>query len=111
MLTKKQAFWLDIIEQWERSGLSQTAFCKHNNLNVKNFYSYKSFFKQRDSQCEPAQQSPGSFVPLQLNEAGDRAVLTIRVGVVSLDITPNIDEAWVLHWLNILKKDCHDSPQ
>ncbi len=34
-------FWKEQIEKWKSSGLTNSEYCRLNNLNLRNFYNWK----------------------------------------------------------------------
>lgn len=46
-LTKKQAYWLNHIQQCERESLTAPAYCDQHDLKVSQLYSYKHEFRRK----------------------------------------------------------------
>ena len=59
MTTKKH--WMKIVGKWQKSGLSQTAFCKTNRINLNTFYSWKNRLRKQTA-------SGNSFIPVDISE-------------------------------------------
>jgi hypothetical protein len=74
---QKRAFWETHVEQWQRSELSQSAYCRHNDLKAH------LFFYWRRRILEPT--SDVSFVPLALpaNRVANQRAADVRI------FTPN----------------------
>jgi hypothetical protein len=53
--------WLEIINEQEKSGLSQTQFCKENNISAPQLSYYRGRFK-------PKQISAGTFTPVTIKQ-------------------------------------------
>jgi hypothetical protein len=57
--TKPKIDWVNIIEQWKSSGLSQSAFCKTHNINYQQFnYHY--------SKQNPADKVKPKLLPINM---------------------------------------------
>ncbi len=70
---QKRAFWENHIEQWQRSDLNQSAYCRHHDLKSHRFF----YWRRRI--LEPP--SDGSFVPLALpvNRAHHYRAADVRI--------------------------------
>lgn len=55
---QKRVFWVNHIEQWQRSELSQSAYCRHHDLKVHRFFYWRRRIQETPSDV--------SFVPLAL---------------------------------------------
>lgn len=55
----KRRYWQEHIESWERSGLSQAAYCSLNSLRIKNFWYWRRQYSGKTSE-------PLRFFPLAL---------------------------------------------
>ena len=69
MLNKeKRKKWFDIIIDWEKSDLLPSVYCMQFNLNLKQFYRYRSLYIQMQSpKIEPALEAPTSLIPVILS--------------------------------------------
>ncbi len=74
---QKRAFWEKHVEQWQRSELSQSAYCRHHDLKAHRFF----YWRRRI--LEPS--SDVSFVPLALpvNRLENHRAADVRI------FTPN----------------------
>ena len=68
--------WPQLIEEHAQSGLSQTAFCKANNLNPK-------YFNLKRSRHLSAQESSSRFVSAQMVASAPEGI-TLHYGGVML---------------------------
>ena len=55
---KRVQFWKYHLEQWSRSGLTQLAYCRMNNLKSNRLTYWKNKFKNRNMPVEFVQVSP-----------------------------------------------------
>jgi len=59
-VTDKKRFWQEHIHSWKRSGLSQSAYCRHHAIKYRQW----SYWKKRLTQLEIS----ATFVPVDLSE-------------------------------------------
>ena len=74
---QKRAFWVTHVEQWQSSELSQSAYCRHNDLKAHLFF----YWRRRILELSP----DVSFVPLALpvNRVDNHRASDVRI------VTPN----------------------
>lgn len=65
--------WPDIIQSFEGSGLSQTQFCKEQNINVK-------YFNLKYSQHRSMGDTAPAFIKAEVDSASQEIALTLQVG-------------------------------
>ena len=61
----KRDKWKKIIEEQEKSGLSQEAFCKANNLPSTSLIYYRGIFRGK----QQPKKSSGAFAPVNVTKA------------------------------------------
>jgi hypothetical protein len=61
----KREKWKKIIEDQEKSSLSQEAFCKANNLPYTSFIYYRGIFRRK----QQPNKSSGAFAPITVAKA------------------------------------------
>ena len=94
MRQEKRDLWTPIMNKWQQSGLSQTEFCKQNNikLDLFNYYKRQLTKKPKDSaKTKPsgfakaiiAQKSSGTST-LQISLANGAIITGINTGNVSV---------------------------
>jgi hypothetical protein len=60
----KEQSWRQLMQRWQRSGLSVRAFCQRQRLAVPSFYAWRRTLRQRD---RLADQVPAvTFIPVQV---------------------------------------------
>ena len=73
-ITQKQMYWHNHIKQWLRSGLSQAAYCRKNDLKIKSFTYFKSRLNKKNLPVQFVQipieqlQAP-SFLKLNISSS------------------------------------------
>jgi hypothetical protein len=94
-LDREQA-WRAIMTRWQRSGLSQQAFCEKEQIKLSTFGYWRRELKRRDGQAapaiawdeQPAGQTTGSpgktpaplFVPVEIDESLSASACEIVLG-------------------------------
>ena len=68
--------WLEIVEKQEKSGLSQTEFCKQNNLVISQFTYYRGLIKASERAASP---KPEIFSPIKIHKAEQISPSDIRI--------------------------------
>ncbi len=63
--------WPELLRSFEGSGLTQTEFCKQNDINPKYFNQKRSKFRASDQ---------GAFTKIDLPSAGPQSRFVIQVG-------------------------------
>jgi hypothetical protein len=65
-LQERHSKWQALIDEQEKSGLSQAAFCKLHNLTFSHFTYYRTRFRGRQ---QAPKQSSGTFAPMSIAKA------------------------------------------
>ncbi|HEV3256580.1 MAG TPA: hypothetical protein VG013_06865 [Gemmataceae bacterium] len=68
----KEQHWRQLINQWQRSGLSVRAFCQRQHLAVPSFYAWRRTLRQRDGLARPA-TPPVTFLPVHVRPDASNA--------------------------------------
>ena len=68
---EKEAFWREVLQQYQRSGLSVRSFCERKGIAEQSFYAWRKKLKSRDAEREaPSQRSEHrqqqSLIPLSV---------------------------------------------
>jgi hypothetical protein len=63
-LTQPTLDWIDIVKRWKKSGLSQTAYCKANNISVNQFTYQQAKLSARTQSS--AKLLPVNIVPSEI---------------------------------------------
>lgn len=67
---EQRAQYLEMIKQWQQSGLSQKAFCIANNIAYHVFHYWYGVYRSE-------QKVTGSFLPVNITPAAIREQITI----------------------------------
>ena len=97
-LTQKQQHWQTIIEDWSNSGLSQTDYCRRHDINIQQFYSYKSSLSTRDQSSKV-----GRFLAV-VTEAPSPSI-QLRCNGVELEYQQDTDETLLKQLLLLLREE------
>lgn len=81
---KKQELWIERIEDWKRSGLSGSAWCKKQNVPCCQFYYWKSRLSN-----EPVQNNSQAFI--EIEDAADISGVEVQVGEFSIRVSKDFD--------------------
>lgn len=93
-LTKKQRYWQRHVEQWKKSGLSQAAYCRECNLNIKSFNYFKSRLKKN---------LPVQFVQLPVEPVRVPSFLKLNIGSsFQIDIPDGFSQNTLTQVLQVL---------
>jgi hypothetical protein len=81
---KKQELWIARIEDWNRSGLSGSAWCKKQNVPYSQFYYWKSRLSN-----DQVQNDPQTFI--EIEDATDISGVEVQVGEFSIRVSKDFD--------------------
>ena len=101
-LTTTQQHWQSIIDDWKQTNLSQTAYCQQRNINIQQFYSWKSKLKAIKN---PTPTAPAaSFLPVVRDQPSESdASLRIHCNNAVIELTHTTDPTLfkkAIHWLS-----------
>ena len=91
--------WLNHIEEWQRSGLSQAAYCRLHNLNANSFTGRLSEFRKKVSSAAP------ELIPVQVNvgeEASSTDSLVLTMKGCRLEFPATVSAQWLADLLRCL---------
>ena len=54
-IRRSEAQWRELVEEFDRSGLSLEAYCKHNRIAPSGFYTWRKRFKSQATAADPAE--------------------------------------------------------
>jgi len=114
----KSKVWVKLLEECEKSGLSQSEFCKERGLKLSSFYGWKAKLKKQGLLSEPKDQAdknkahrdkPSRFLEAVLPSASELPPeskrLTLKVNKrYCLELESGFDETLFLRTLKILAK-------
>lgn len=89
----KEQHWRQLIERWQRSGLSVRAFCERHRLAIPSFYAWRRTLQQGDRQGSGSAPTPVTFVPIPLPTqppADDALIEVVLRNGRRLRLTPSV---------------------
>ena len=92
--------WLNHIEGWQHSGLSQAAYCRQHSLNANSFTGRLSEFRKQEN-LEPAE-----LIPVQVKvkeELSIPHVLVFTVQDCRLELSATVSAQWLAALLRCLR--------
>lgn len=92
-------YWLTHIKDWQRSGLSQAAYCRQHDLNANSFTGRLSEFRKQES------LAPAELIPIQVKvdkESSLTHVLVLTVQDNRLELPTTISAQWLAELLRCL---------
>ncbi len=104
----KQAYWLDLVQRWQRSKLTVREFCLRHHLSEPSFYSWRRVLRERgllDEQAQPTEAATPAFVKLSLAaEPMAASAVHVVVGGRVLRVRPGFDPAMLLELVRLLEE-------
>lgn len=91
--------WLKHIEDWQRSGLSQAAYCRQHDLNANSFTGRLSEFRKQ------ANSAPPELIPVQVNvdaESSSTNNLVLTMKNCRLELPTPVSTQWLADLLRCL---------
>lgn len=74
--TERHEKWRELVENQEKSGLTQTEYCKQHHLSIAKFTYYRGLIKARDH--IPSQKLT-TFTPVKINKTEQISSADIRI--------------------------------
>ena len=99
-LTKKQQYWLEIIDDWSRSGVTQAAYCRRHHLDVMQFYQWK---KTLGAMKKENATIAGQFLPVPVMSTPSSHPVLVSVGGVEVHYTHDTDDQLFLRLLQLVE--------
>lgn len=98
------AKWCQHIERWQSSGLSQTAYCVQQGINVRTFAARLSDYRKQPTTDALA------LVPVRIEQAEPASVVSPRTAAMifthahghRLELPPSVAAGWVAELLRCL---------
>ncbi|QTL40322.1 hypothetical protein HGO23_02595 [Xenorhabdus budapestensis] len=96
-LTEKQQHWAAVIEAQKQSGLTVTAFCQHQEINLATFYYWSKKCRQ---QAEPQHLHPVVFD--ETLNTGHIVTLCLPGGI-RVELSAALSSMQIRHWIEVLQ--------
>jgi hypothetical protein len=78
---QRLTYWQGLVQEQARSGIKAAAFCRHHEINLQRFYSWRQRFKAESD----ANNVPGAFLELvpssKIRESGIRIRLSEKLSI------------------------------
>lgn len=97
----KEQTWRRRLRDWQRSGLSVSAFCRCHGLGAHSFYAWRRILAQRDGE-------QADFIPVRLlaeSQSADGALEVLLASGRRLRVSPGFDAATLRQLLAVLEED------
>ena len=91
--------WITHIEAWQRSGLSQAAYCRQQQLNAKSFSGRLRLYR------EPGRSTPPEVIPVQVTEEEPHIlpqVLVLTTQGCRLELPATVSAQWLSQLMRCL---------
>jgi hypothetical protein len=90
--------WLDHIEAWQSSGLTQSVYCRQHDLNTHTFAARLSEYRKHRA------MSPPALIPVQVQSLAPPAERLVLHGSQGyrLELPSTVDAAWLAELLRCL---------
>lgn len=82
--TKRQLYWIGILKDWEKSGLSSTKYCKQHRIGESVFYKWKALLGYK--RLLKSGKKPG---PDKLKQSGNKLTTFVNVDLLRNDAPIN----------------------
>jgi hypothetical protein len=92
--------WLERVQAWKQSGLSQKEFCEQHQLGLASFQRWRRIFMAK----EPSKEAePVTFLPVSVMEPSSSS-LTLRVNDnLQIEIPPGFDPLTLKQVIQVLQ--------
>ncbi|EYE87116.1 hypothetical protein Q428_15245, partial [Fervidicella metallireducens AeB] len=104
-----RAQWLERIKAYKASGLTQAAFCKENNLNIKQLSywvrKYRNIEQEQKNNSDESQNWLALDIKNNMSQT-EKDVINVRVGKAVVEIKPGFDKNHLLNLLKVLETLC-----
>lgn len=92
--------WLEHIRAWERSGLSQKAYCEQHHVGFASFQRWRRIAMEEE---KPTNDSPLTFIPVNVTKPHS-SCLTLRIKQdLRLEIPVDFDSGTLRQVIQILQ--------
>lgn len=79
--TDRSRYWRGVLAEWEKSGLSQVAFCRQRQLSLSALRWWRGkFLKEGEKATRKRQSRKGRFVPVRVVESSSAAEAEVGGG-------------------------------
>lgn len=109
----RRSKWASIISEFKCSGLSQSDFCKNNELKIKQFnYWFRKFKQENQSTVQPSAQTsqwikleqPNTFHKINGNKLPN--VLNVKIGCATIEVQDGFNSSLLVQVIDTLRSIC-----
>ena len=101
--SNKQAYWLDLVQRWQRSNLSVCEFCQRHQLSEPSFYSWRRVLRERGLIDESANPVKPAFINVSLDAVPIASSVEVVLGKRILRVRPGFDHDMLLELVRLLE--------
>lgn len=102
-LNELQLLWLSRVEAFNKSGLTQSKFCKVNEYNLRPFNYWFRKFKKIET---PSQAENLKWVSVNVTEHVNSDFLAVRIGAATIEVMPGFNKHLLSEVVEALGKLC-----
>ena len=99
---ERSRFWRNHLDQWSRSGMTQNAYCKANDLKSNRLTYWKNKFKRQSFPVEFVQISPTRVSSLSHFQPGEALRLNVDAGF-QIEIPDGFSKTTLTQILQVIK--------
>lgn len=92
--------WLEHIQAWEQSGLTQQAFCKQHHLGLASFQRWRRIFMMAETSNT---SSSVTFLPVNVVEPGASSLAVLINDNLRLEISAGFDPTTLKQVIKVLQ--------
>ena len=92
--SKKKAFWQDHIKKWEESGLSQSSYCKENQLTLRTF-AYQRHMALNSKRASEEVNFVSIPSPRPINSASMAALQLMLPNGIRIGVSSELSESFL----------------
>ncbi len=108
---RTHTMWNNRLSEWEQRGLSQSKYCKDNNVNLRNFQYWKRKFKilnnpevaKKQTEVKVVQLKNESIVSEQFNFLNDSNPINLIINNIKVELKNNFSEEALRKLIKVLK--------
>ena len=100
---EKRTYWTEVVGRYDKSGQTQSAFCKSENINVRTFGYWLSQLKKKNTYANASSKVSGTFSRVSLNQQREPAFYQAKLpNGIGCSIPTGFDSAELITLLEVL---------
>ena len=92
--------WLERIQAWEQSGLTQKAFCKQHRLGLASLQRWRRLFRTEQSSNNP---TPVALLPVSVKETNPANLTVVVNDTLRIEIPAGFDPNALRQIIEVLR--------